>query len=507
MTETPAIDRDAAAALMEPLTDIVVQAALPIFTVEADGRISSWNAAAEHTFGYPAAEAIGRSVMELVEPNAREAFEALLRARAAAPERAPAEFGMRRKDGGHLETQVTISRLVGAAGAPPTLSLVVHDVTGQKRLQAELIQSSKLAAIGTLASGIAHEFNNVLAIVLGNVELAAEATTRAEVDEHIRAALEAGRRSKDVVRHLLTFARRREGKRERIELVELLEASLRIMEADFLRCGIRIRRHFAAIPPVEVDAAQLTLVFLNVLKNAREAMAEKGGDLTVALRRSARLAIVEIRDTGPGMTREVRQHLFEPFFTTKPFGEGTGLGLSTSYGIVRGHDGTIEVESEPGRGTLVRIALPLLSGDVEETRMAGLGERAVPAFASEAKLEVLIVDDDESVRQVLTAIVRRLGYNATAAGSGEEALRAVEGRRFDMVVADYAMPRMTGVELKKALEERKVKSEFLMVTGDAYCDELVRQHGLSIESMIRKPFTIEEVRKVLAAAAERARRA
>jgi signal transduction histidine kinase/pSer/pThr/pTyr-binding forkhead associated (FHA) protein len=404
----------------------------------------------------------------------------------------------------HASTCITNARLQAS------MREVNKDLEQRAEMRSrELIESSKLAAVGTLAAGIAHEFNNVLAVIMGNAELAQQTAAMPQAaQEQLQTIIDAARRSKEVVRHLLMFARRRDPKKEPVNLVELLESTIRLMSTELTRAGVRLRRSLAAIPPVMGDAGQLSLVILNLLKNAREAIAQKGvgGEVHVALRRTAprpdapAQAILEVRDTGSGMTNDVRKHIFEPFFTTKGPGTNTGLGLSTAYGIVMNHGGTIEVDSALGVGSTFRVILPLERTEIPEVSTTEiLGEE--PAPPDLMALHILVVDDDAAVRTTLVAMVRRLKHHATAVASGAEAIKAIEGAQFDLVLADYGMANMDGVALRAEILKRHPRQMIVIITGNADIEELATRNDIPLDSFVRKPFSFREIADVVKRAA------
>ncbi len=375
-----------------------------------------------------------------------------------------------------------------------------------------LVEQSKLAAVGTLAAGIAHEFNNVLAVIMGNAELALELKAdAAETQSSLLQIMEAAKRSKEIVQHVLTFARRREPRREPVNLVEVVEATLRLLATDLARAGARIRRSFAALPPVDGEPGQIALAVLQLVKNARDAIAAKpgGGELHISLSRRipsgpaggaapGRVhAVLDVRDTGTGMPASVRERLFEPFFTTKPPGEATGLGLATAYGIVKNHGGTIEVTSAAGEGSTFRILLPMPVGEIVEAASPHPAPEDLFGPAAPA-LHVLVVDDDPAVRATIVAMVKRLKHHPTAVASGAEALSVYPAAHFDLVLVDQAMAGMDGLTVRAEIRKINPNQKVVLITGDAHVAELAAAHGLGPEGFVRKPFTFREIAELMA---------
>jgi two-component system NtrC family sensor kinase len=490
---------------LEALADVVRHAAEAIFTVDARGLVTSWNRAAERIFGRPAAEVEGRPVVEAIAgPDERDRVLALLEAARGGRSAVFADLSLRRADGALVDGQATFAPIAGEGGATREISAIIRDATRSKRLEAEVLQNAKLAAVGTLAAGTAHEINNVLAVIMGNAELLQQAPgLSAEGQESVATILDAARRSRDVVRHLLTFARRRGAKREPSDLVELLESTLRLLATDLGRAGAKVRRQLAAIPKVPCDPGQISLIILNLLKNARDAIAAKGGgDIVASIRRrlpdaggGPPFAVLEVRDTGIGIPHEVQKRVFEPFFTTKEVGLGTGLGLSTAYGIALNHGGKVEFESEPGKGSTFRLLLPLDRAEVEEEPVGDLGgtDSDKLPLAPAPQLHVLVCDDDPGVRSTLCAMIRRLGHHATVVTHGQEAIQATEAARFDLVLLDHGMAGLDGVATRAEILKRNPEQRIILITGNADAEDLASRNEIPPEGMLRKPFSFREI--------------
>jgi len=242
-----------------------------------------------------------------------------------------------------------------------------------KRFQQELIESSKLAAVGTLAAGVAHEFNNLLAAILGYSQIGLMSDDLDEIKEALGVVVRCVDRAKRISSNLLAFARREEPVMELADVTEAVEGTLRLMEGDLERVNIKFVRKFSAVPPIICDTGQVSQICLNLLTNARDAMLPKGGTLTVEIKRDQEEVVIGFCDTGSGVPDHIMDRLFEPFVTTKgPLGggplAGTGLGLSVSYGIVKNHGGTIEVETESGKGSTFVVRLPIKGPDTVDSR-------------------------------------------------------------------------------------------------------------------------------------------
>lgn len=362
-----------------------------------------------------------------------------------------------------------------------------------RRTQAELITATKLAAVGTLAAGVAHEFNNLLAGIQGFAELG-HTNQLDDAAEAFEVILKATRRGADIARRLLTFAGRDERTIQPASLAAIADDALRLIERDLLRIGLEVERDYQTTAAVLVDPGQIMQVVLNLLTNARDAT-PPGGRITVATRATGEWIELMVIDTGAGIAEEHLPHIFEPFMTTKgPLGGGTiggtGLGLSVSYGIVQAHQGQLFVESALGQGS--RFTL----------RLAPATTPAAPAPAAEeppaiAPSRILVVDDEPLVRATVGASLRRAGHTVVEAADGVDALAIFAGEVFDLVIADLAMPRMGGTALAQALRARQPGLPILLITG--FVDEhVVDRCGAGPTALLLKPFNHEQLRAAAA---------
>ncbi len=393
----------------------------------------------------------------------------------------------------------------------PAIERELRDVklrTEQKKMQDQLMISDRMASMGTLASGVAHEINNPLSCVLANLELAVgEIEERAaklglldelsEVREELRDARSAADRIRAIVCDLKIFSRAQEEKTGPVDVERVMESTLR-MAWNEIRHRARLVKHYGATPPVEASESRLGQVFLNIVVNAAQAISEGRAQnneirITTSSHPSGSV-IIEISDTGPGMSPEVISRLFTPFFTTKPAGVGTGLGLSICHRIVTGFGGSIEASSEPGKGSTFRISLrPSRGGELEEAPRKPRGDAALRSG------RVLVVDDEP---MIVKAVERTLSgeHEVISAGSGEEVLRRVRaGERFDVILCDLMMPQMTGMELHAELERTVAEQAHRMIflTGGAFTtyargflDEVPNQR-------LEKPFDTAHLRAMI----------
>lgn len=394
---------------------------------------------------------------------------------------------------------------------------VVRDLSNMRRMEEALVQSRKVQAVGALAGGLAHDFNNILTALLSQLDLALDTPDLpAPAREHIVHAQTSGRRAAELISRLQTFSRQTETQTTTVDLAELVEQVVLILRRSIDR---RIQLRTDVINPgewlVKADASQVIQVVFNLCLNARDAMPH-GGDLHIGVKRFRRTrpaaganAPLEkwirltVSDSGQGMSREVRERLFEPYFTTKTLGRGTGLGLSIAQSILAEQEGWIEAESEEGRGSRLHVFLP------EAKAATGAGTAALHQFTSaetralEGRESILIADDEEMVRLVIKAVLAYRGYKTVEATDGENALelarRAVPP--FDLVLLDVDMPRLNGWETLKQLRAEQPALRVIMLSGGAVDSDAPNARSRGAAGFLGKPFKndqlVQLVRKTL----------
>ncbi|MHB8764754.1 MAG: ATP-binding protein, partial [Deferrisomatales bacterium] len=461
---------------------------LPLWVYDAQtGLILAANPSAGRQYGYPVEEFVGLWVGALGAEDGP--------ATPPAPEGEAAtegRFRHRTRDGNLLDVDVVCRRTTWG-GADACLCLA-HDVTEQRRVEDALREAQKLETIGRLAGGVAHDFNNLLMVINGQCELLLlAAPPGAPQRQGLEAIERAGAQAAEVTRQLLAYGRR-QVLQPRVttlnEVVREAEPLLRRLIGE----DIAVELVLTARPwPVRVDVAQTVQAVLNLAANARDAM-PAGGRLTL---RTANVeapgrpdlpagpcAVLSVEDDGEGMPPEVLARVFEPFFTTKGVGRGTGLGLSTVYGMTRQSGGAASAESEPGRGSAFRIWLPRHQGP------AGPGETApepIPAGSGEL---VLVVEDAPAVRDMVCAMLEDLGYGVLRAADPGEALALAADRQvsIDLLVTDVVMPGMDGPSLARRLRETRPGLPALLISG--YPGETMMERGAAgTEPLLVKPFT------------------
>jgi CheY-like chemotaxis protein/two-component sensor histidine kinase len=366
-----------------------------------------------------------------------------------------------------------------------------------------------MASLGTLAAGIAHEINNPLAYVTGNLEAMAEALHGAqqlsgpdceELAAVVGDARDGAERVRKIVHGLRSFSRSKEqDPRTPLVVADVLDAALRLTGNE-VRHRAQLVRELGPAPRVIADDGQLTQVFINLLVNASHAIPEGHSDenrITVRTRTDDQgRAVVEVADTGQGMPPEVQARVFDPFFTTKNVGEGTGLGLSICHGIITGLGGQISVESAPGRGTVVRVVLPAHAGDAARDAAPAPASEAAAAANGRKRHRVMLVDDEPQIAHTMERLLRR-DYDITVALCGREAIEHItRGARFDAIVSDVMMPNMTGIELSEEL--RRVAPDqarrLIFLSGGAFTAQARERLDELGAPQLEKPVTAKELR-------------
>jgi two-component system, cell cycle sensor histidine kinase and response regulator CckA len=474
----------------------------PIVVYDQGGRAIYVNPAFGRTFGWSEEELIGKRINYVPEeekPKTMKTLNLLYEGKIVP------SFETRRltKDGRCLDINISAALLTDDAGKPAGNVVTLRDITQDKSLRAQLLQAQKMEAVGTLAGGIAHDFNNLLQIVLGYSEALLQRKKQGEKDyADIHKILEAGKRGAGLVKNLLTFSRKVEPVYQPVNLNSEVFQIQQLMSRAIPKT-IKIDLHLSGdLELVQADQSQLGQILMNLGVNARDAM-PYGGTLTFLTSNAildeaycsdhigvkpGRYVLLTVSDTGLGMEPETVAHIFEPFFTTKGVTQGTGLGLATVYGIVKRHDGHIICSSEPGNGTTFKIYFP-----VNETRNDSnpeIDDLAIPGGTE----TILVVEDDDVIRELCEATLKSFGYEVVVAGNGKEALEIYEreGNRISLIVLDLIMPEMDGNQCLAGILRVNPEARVLIASGHSVNGQAEGLLETGAKGFLGKPYDMRQ---------------
>lgn len=485
-----------------------------IFILEDDTTISMANAKCEEITGVPVSQMENvLSWTHFVEdPEARERMIGYHRVRRQNPDSAPSqyEFKLRHASGTLKDVIVHVTTIDSTGQSIASMIDITkrRQIAEEKQaLEKQLQQAHKMEAIGTLAGGIAHDFNNILAVLMGNVGLAMNTLPKgSELYRWMDNSMKACMRARDLVLQILTFSRQNDHAMASIRIAPVINEAVR-----FLRSSIPTTILFDIAmecdwEQVMGNPTEIHQVMMNLCTNAAHAMAGKAGSLKIRLRpvsldeNSAMIISLsqgdyielEVSDTGCGMDPEVIDHIFNPFFTTKKIGEGTGMGLAVTHGIIQRMGGSITVESVKNSGSVFRVYFPVNKGQEEEVGIE------YPEITGEEEL-VLLVDDDVNVLAIMEEMVMYLGYRVESMSNGIEALQAfrAEPDRFDLVITDHTMPIITGIELSKRILATRPDIPIVLYTGYDKSVDLSEARRLGISEILTKPIEPRQLSQVV----------
>ncbi|HUQ79987.1 MAG TPA: PAS domain S-box protein [Gemmatimonadaceae bacterium] len=501
---TEHLERDAALARSEArYTDLVESASDAIFTVDTNGNFTSVNRALEQATGRPREQLLGTHFDGVIDARDRDELwsthrDALNGRRQRQELRYLDANGVSRPAAMLASPIVDGDAIVGVLG-------VVRDVGEEKLLVEQLVQQEKLAAIGQLVSGVAHELNNPLASVMAFSQLVLAESDAADREESLRTIHNEAKRAAKIVSNLLTFARQHPPQRTTTSINDVIASTLELRRYALKVHGVELGEHLdGALPSIWADPFQLQQVFLNLLGNAEQALRGWEGERRIVVATEARAGriFVTVRDSGPGIPASEIDQIFNPFYTTKGIGKGTGLGLSVSDGIIREHGGSIRAESADGGGASFVVELPIIAPP-----------GAVPAVTTEPPkaqsasrtVSMLVVDDEPAIRSAIMRYFVGLGHSVDAAGTGAEAHALLETRRYDALLLDLRMPDTSGDAIYRELLERDPThaSRVVFLTGDVQSDATQRFIQESGRASVMKPFTFDELTRVVLAQAAR----
>ncbi len=491
--------------------------------LDKDARITYCNEFLLTLTGWTVSEVLGREWFDMfVPPEVRESVREVFQ-RALRNDNLPIHYEneISTRDGARRLIAWTNTALYDEQGRIISTASIGEDITNRRKaelerahLQKQLIQSQRLEAIGTLSSGIAHDFNNILNIILGNANLLAAQPQDAERQQHrIQSLTTAAERGAELVKQLLTFARKTAVDRQSMDVNGLLQELVKLMSETFPKSITLTLNLEPQLPRIDADPNQVHQVLLNMCVNARDAMPD-GGTLTLATAivrgetltqrfsqaTPASYVRVTIRDTGSGIREEHLREIFNPFFTTKDIGKGTGLGLAVAYGIVENHAGFIDVTSTPGVGTEFTVYLPAAQ-QVEAAAAEPVGTylNHVPGGTE----TILFVDDEPLAREMAVEHLQNKGYTVLTAGDGEEALAVFRANRerIGLVLSDYGLPKLDGEEVLRRIRAMDPTVPFLLMSGFVEPEKVKDLERQGVDGIVQKPFAatrlLMQIRDVL----------
>ncbi len=465
-------------------------------------------------FGYTVEEGLNLSLWDLINPEEHESIKKILEKWPPDYENASTRSGIFtgiRKDGSIIRAEIDATIIVYDGDL--SVQGLVNDVTREEDFDEKLRQIQKMEAIGTLAGGISHDFNNILSAIIGYCELANfQLRKKKPAEDSIDQILKAGYRARDLVSQILAFSRKKENELKPIYLKPLVKEVLKLMKAS-LPSTIEIRENFSQENGVIMgDPTQIHQIMMNLCTNSAHAMREEGGTLEVSLydvsydenvtvshpeMASGKYIVLSVRDSGHGMSPEIRERIFEPYYTTKEKGVGTGMGLAVVHGIVKSYGGAINVESESNVGTTFKIYLP----EVRYRHLSGVktAEKKIPG----GNERILFVDDEAALASLGKKLLENLGYQVIMMTDSPKAYKLFSSnpKRFDLVITDMTMPGLTGANLTQKIRHIRADTPVILCTG--YSEKINEEKALDmgINAFIMKPLAIQElaakVREVL----------
>ncbi len=486
--------------LVENANDAVV-------STRRDGSITGFNKKAEQIFGYTRDEILGKSVILLSPPRLRDMqlrmFEDFRSAGTASFIGKTMEGTGFRKDG--VEFPFEGSIFLVEANREFQFTVLVRDISERRKMEELLLQTEKLASLGEFAGGVAHNFNNILAVILGRTQLlrrciaapAGKEEKRKFVDELMKSLdiiEKASFDGADTVRRIQDFAGTKAIGAQNaagVDLNEIIEQTLEFTrvkwhdDAGKKGIAITIKKTLSPLPAVCGNSSELREVFVNLITNAIDAL-PGGGTISIRTGVAAGNAVVTVEDTGVGMHKDTRDKIFDPFFTTKGV-QAAGLGMSVCYGIIRRHNGTITVDSIENRGTICCLTFPACAGTMQENQQ----EDALPQKQRKARL--LVVEDEDEVRELLKDILTEGGHEVALASDGQTGVAMFQEHPFDLVFTDLGMPGMSGWEVAEGIKRLSGETPVALLTGWDVKQKKQELKSRGVDIVLKKPFRVEEI--------------
>ncbi len=482
----------------ERFRSIFEQAAVGIIHVATNGKFLRANKRFCEITGYTKREILGRTFLDITHPDdiykQEQARKKVLDGKESFYK---IEKRYVRKDSTIIWANLTVSLVRKLGGEPNYLVSVVEDITEHKKMEGALLQSEKLTAIGTITSGVAHEFNNILAIISGKTQiLEMNYKDNKELTDEFHVILRAARDGAKISDRMLKFTKTEKDVTGFVshDLRDLIKQSIAFTmpkwknEAQIRGIDYKVNTEgMKRVSKILCNSTEIREIFINIINNSLDAMPE-GGSISFSTWSGSDTTYVSVSDTGEGMSEDVKKRIFDPFFTTK-MAVGTGLGMSTAYGIINRHGGKIEVKSELGKGSTFTLQFPT-------TMKSAIPKEASPEQETmNMNLRILVVDDEKEICEILEYFLSKKGHMVRTANSGREAIILINDTEYDLVLTDMAMPDVYGYEVVKALNKLEKRPKIGIITGWGEKLEHIGDEGFEVDFIIKKPFNFSELTK------------
>ncbi len=493
----------------EQYQNLIEHANDAVVSMNNEGMIVTFNKKAQELYGYTHKEILGKSVLSLVPPSHREQqkkiIEKLKAIDASTMQGRTVETKGFRKDGREFPVEVSLFGLETKEG--DIFTSFIRDISERKNMEQQLLQSEKLKSLGELAGGVAHNFNNALAVILGRAQLLKinigpppDKGERRQSIIELKKGLETIERASldgaETVRRIQEFSRRRNDDKyfTSVDINKIIDDALEFTKlewkdgAESKGIKINIQKELSTLPATSGSAAELREVFTNIINNAIFAMPQ-GGTITVKTFREGSYACVKVQDTGMGIPETIRNRIFDPFFTTKG-PQSSGLGMSVSYGIIERHRGTISADSVEGEGTTFTIEIPFSEKTAEKGKV-------VPISSGQKKVDILIVEDEEDVRNLLKDILTHEGHRVETASNGKIGIEKFKKKKFDMVLTDLGMPGISGWQVAEKIKAINGKIPIALITGWSIDMKEYEMKEKGVDFIIKKPYDLDQLVNVI----------
>lgn len=493
------------------LSNIIQSASIALIGKDKDGIINAWNKGSEKIFGYTSGEVIGKHISILIPEKEYPEFEKAMKK--VIEGNSVNDFKTERvnKNGETIYVIVNMSPIKNENDEIVGVSSIAQNITAEEQLKSQLRHTQKMEAIGTLAGGISHDFNNILAAILGYTDLLLMTTDKSSPDyENLTEIRSASLRATELVKQILTFSRKTEERTKPIKIQYIISEAMKMMEK-ITPTNIEVTSYIDKnVGYVNANPTQIYQIITNLCTNANHAMSSSNGLLTITFRSdyfdvsfytanqtlpSGEYAVLIVKDTGKGMEPEVIERIFEPYFTTKRKGEGTGLGLSTVHGVVASLGGAIQVESQLDLGTEFRIYLPIVSSEnINEIKEIPINDTKIKGEGT-----VLFVDDEKSILKIGESSLTDFGFNVITAINGEEAWDIFQkySESIDYIVADNVMPKLSGLDLSEKVKNFNPNVPIVICTGSKNEFNEKRAREIGVEEYLIKPIIFKDLAKIL----------